>query len=207
MTLLRTVAILRGFEPAHTVDLAKRAWAIGMDLVEVPVQGQAGWAALEAVADCAQGRSFGAGTILSTADASRAIDWGASVVISPSMHPDVITTALSAGALPLPGVMTPTDVAEAVRLGVEICKLFPASLVGPGWLKAIKGPFPHTEFVAVGGVGLANMNEFLDAGAVGVAFGGSIEEFLDSPQASGVVADAHARLSKVASAQQAAPHS
>jgi Entner-Doudoroff aldolase len=204
MTLLRTVAILRGFAPAHTVDLAERAWAIGMDLVEVPVQGEAGWAALEAVARCAQDRTFGAGTILSTADASRAIECGASVVISPSVHPDVITTALSAGALPLPGVMTPTDVANAVRHGVEICKLFPASLVGPGWLKAMKGPFPDTGFIAVGGIGLANMDEYLDAGAVGVAFGGSVEQFLDSPGAHEVVAAVHTRLSKVAPARPAA---
>ncbi|MCW2739048.1 bifunctional 4-hydroxy-2-oxoglutarate aldolase/2-dehydro-3-deoxy-phosphogluconate aldolase [Nocardioides sp.] len=196
MTLLRTVAILRGFTPARTVELAERAWAIGMDLVEVPVQGEAGWAALEAVAASARDRTFGAGTILSSTDASRAIGCGASVVISPSVHPDVIATALTAGAVPLPGVMTPTDVANAARHGVEICKLFPANLVGPGWLEAMRGPFPDIGFVAVGGISAANLDDYLDAGAVGVAFGGSIERFLDSPQAEDVVAAAHARVSR-----------
>jgi 2-dehydro-3-deoxyphosphogluconate aldolase/(4S)-4-hydroxy-2-oxoglutarate aldolase len=196
MTAVRTVAILRGLDPDRTADLAENCWEIGMDLVEVPVQGEAGWAGLRAVAERSQGRAFGAGTVLTAADARRAVDAGVSVVISPSVHADVITTTLKAGAVPLPGVMTPTDVANAVLLGAEICKVFPASLVGPAWFKAMQGPFPRTQFIAVGGINAANMNDFIDAGAVGVGFGGAIEAFLSAPEASEIVAAAHDRFSR-----------
>jgi 2-dehydro-3-deoxyphosphogluconate aldolase/(4S)-4-hydroxy-2-oxoglutarate aldolase len=198
MTSVRTVAILRGFDPRRTADLAEKSWEIGMDLVEVPVQGEAGWAALGAVAQRSRGRAFGAGTVLTAADATRAVDAGASVVISPSVHADVIAVALEASALPLPGVMTPTDVANAVALGAGVCKVFPASIVGPAWFKAMQGPFPTTRFIAVGGISAANLNDFIDAGATGVAFGGSIEALLSAPDAADVVAAAHERLSRSA---------
>lgn len=196
MTAVRTVAIIRGLDPDRTAELAEKCWEIGMDLVEVPVQDEAGWAGLRAVAERSQGRAFGAGTVLTAADATRAVDAGVSVVISPSVHADVITTTLQAGAVPLPGVMTPTDVANAVLLGAEICKVFPASLVGPAWFKAMQGPFPRTQFIAVGGINAANMNDFIDAGAVGVAIGGSIEAFVSAPEASEIVAAAHDRFSR-----------
>jgi 2-keto-3-deoxy-6-phosphogluconate aldolase len=114
---LRTIAILRALDAERAADVAERCWAIGMDLVEVPVQGDAGWAALESVARRAGGRAFGAGTVLTPADAHRAAGIGASVVISPGIHPEVVEAAAAAGALALPGVMTPTDVGVAPALG------------------------------------------------------------------------------------------
>jgi 2-dehydro-3-deoxyphosphogluconate aldolase/(4S)-4-hydroxy-2-oxoglutarate aldolase len=80
---LRTTAILRAMEAQRAADIAQQCWAIGMDLVEVPVQGDAGWAALESVARCSAGRAFGAGTVLAPDDVRRAIDVGASVIIRP----------------------------------------------------------------------------------------------------------------------------
>jgi Entner-Doudoroff aldolase len=178
VTRLRTVAILRSFGPDATKELARRSWDAGVDLVEVPVQGDAGWAALAAVAEIAEGRPFGAGTVLTSADVRRAVDLGASVIISPGIDAAVVDATLAAGALPLPGVFTPSDVTLAVSLGVATCKLFPASLVGPQWVSQIRGPFPQLGVVAVGGVGLANAADYLRAGATGVGFGSSIEDVL-----------------------------
>lgn len=193
---LRTVAILRAFDPSASQELAQQCWRVGMDLVEVPVQGEGGWAALQAVASCAQGRPFGAGTVLTADDARRAVGLGASVVISPGIDAEVVQAAIDAGALPLPGVTTPSDVTLATRLGLTTCKLFPASQVGAGWLGAIRGPFPQIRFVAVGGVGLGNAAEYLRAGAVGVGFGGSITEILSSADPAKVVADLHALIAR-----------
>lgn len=115
----------------------------------------------------------------------RAVDLGASVIISPGIDEEVVAASRARGVLPLPGVMTATDVILANRLRLCVCKLFPASLMGPAWLGAMAGPFPAMAFIAVGGIGVDNAREFLDAGAAGVAFGGSIERVLslDDPRA------------------------
>jgi 2-dehydro-3-deoxyphosphogluconate aldolase/(4S)-4-hydroxy-2-oxoglutarate aldolase len=185
---LRTIAILRALDAERAADVAERCWAIGMDLVEVPVQGDAGWAALESVARRAGGRAFGAGTVLTPADAHRAAGIGASVVISPGIHPEVVEAAAAAGALALPGVMTPTDVG-----------------VAHGWLGALRGPFPAMDFVAVGGVDPGNAAEYLRAGARGVAFGASIEALLAGDDPAAVIAELHT----IADGRRphAAPHS
>ncbi|MEV1287427.1 bifunctional 4-hydroxy-2-oxoglutarate aldolase/2-dehydro-3-deoxy-phosphogluconate aldolase [Micromonospora sp. NPDC049679] len=188
---LRTIAILRAYEPQQAGDLAEQCWAIGMDLVEVPVQGSLGWAALEAVSARARGRAFGAGTVLCADDARRAAELGASVIISPDVKAEVVEAAQHVSALPLPGVMTPTDVGEAARLGVNTCKLFPASVVGPGWLRALHGPFPAMNFIAVGGVDLTNAAHFIKSGATGVGLGGSIETLLSFDDPAAFVAELH----------------
>jgi Entner-Doudoroff aldolase len=188
---LRTIAILRAYEPQRAGDLAEQCWAIGMDLVEVPVQGSLGWAALEAVAERARGRAFGAGTVLSADDAHRAAQVGAAVIISPDIKAEVVEAAQRANTLPLPGVLTPTDVGEAARLGLNTCKLFPATVVGPAWLDAIKGPFPAMNFIAVGGVDLTNAADFMKAGATGVALGGSIQKLLSLDDPAAFVTDLH----------------
>lgn len=175
---LRTVAILRSFDPEETQALAHQCWAAGMDLVEVPVQGERGWAALAAVAAIAGDRPFGAGTVVTPEDARRAADLGASVAISPGIDADVVRTAVAAGMTPLPGVFTASDLMLASRLGVTTAKLFPASLAGPQWLEAMRGPFPGLRLVAVGGIGVANAADFLVAGACGVGLGGSVGEIL-----------------------------
>ncbi|RYC05929.1 bifunctional 4-hydroxy-2-oxoglutarate aldolase/2-dehydro-3-deoxy-phosphogluconate aldolase [Nocardioides zhouii] len=188
---LRTIAILRDFGPERSRTYAERCWAAGMDLVEVPVQGEAGWSSLEAVADAAAGRAFGAGTVLSTDDAKHAIDLGASVLISPGTDPIILELAASRGVVALPGVMTPSDVSVAVQHGVGAVKLFPASVVGPAWISALSGPFPGVGVVAVGGIGIGNAADYLRAGAVGVGFGGSVVELLETEDPADVVAGLH----------------
>lgn len=187
----RTIAILRGHSPQLTANIAEQCWAIGMDLVEVPVQGAIGWEALKAVADCADGRAFGAGTVLATGDVTRAVSLGASVIISPGVDAEVVLATQAAGALPLPGVMTPTDLALAAKLGLTGAKLFPADVVGLGWIKALKGPFPSMDIVAVGGVNANNAANWIASGASGVAFGSSITALLGMGNAAKRISDLH----------------
>lgn len=165
-----------------------------MDLVEVPVQGERGWAALQAVSERANGRPFGAGTVLSPDDARRAAGLGARVIISPGLSLPVVEATRESSALPMPGVMTPTDVTAAAQAGLDICKLFPATLVGSGWLRAISGPFPGMRFIAVGGIDAHNAAGFLAAGASGVGFGSSVEEILSLDDPSRLVAALHEQV-------------
>jgi Entner-Doudoroff aldolase len=154
------------------------------------------------VAAVAAGRPFGAGTVLTPEDARRAADLGASVAISPGIDADVVRAALAAGIEPLPGVFTASDLTLASRLGVSAAKLFPASIAGPDWLGAMRGPFPAMRFVAVGGIDMANAAEFLAAGACGVGFGSSVEDILSAPDPKAVIADLHARCNQPSLSRQ-----
>lgn len=99
-----TIAILRDYTPEAAAVTAEACWAAGFGLVEVPVDSAAEWEALGAVAETSLGRSYGAGTVLSVQDASRAIQLGANVIISPSVDANVIAEVVRLGATPLPGV-------------------------------------------------------------------------------------------------------
>ena len=102
------------------------------------------------------------------------------------------STTRDAGAFPLPGVVTPTDVTLAAGLGIRICKLFPASLVGPDWLAAIRGPFPDG-VRGGGGVDPSNAADYLRAGAVGWGgFGSSIDALFATTDPAGELAALHA---------------
>jgi 2-keto-3-deoxy-6-phosphogluconate aldolase len=87
--------------------------------------------------------------------------------------------------------MTPSEVSTAARLGLHVCKLFPATVLGASWLRAMKGPFPTMNFIAVGGITAANADEFIKAGATGVAFGSSIEYLLTENDLSTFITNVH----------------
>lgn len=180
---VRTVAILRGMAPGAAVALAQRSWGAGMDLVEVPVQDDRSWSALEAVMAAADGRPVGAGTVTTQQRAERAIALGVAVCISPGLHPAVVETARAAGVPLLPGVLTATEAQTAADLGFEACKLFPAGVLGAGYLNALRPVFPGLAFVPTGAVDADNAAAMVDAGASALAFGGSLERVLDEPSA------------------------
>lgn len=188
---LRTIAILRGFDPGRTRDIAELAWSAGVDLVEVPVQDPSGWEALEYIAALPERGRLGVGTVLRADEVSRAASVGCSVVISPGLDPDVVQASLDAGVLPLPGVFSPTEVSLAARLGLEAVKVFPAETAGPRHIRALLGPFPRMRMIAVGGLNAENARGYAEAGAAGVAFGSSIEHILAAPDAKAVIDALH----------------
>lgn len=116
----------------------------------------------------------GAGTILDREQAKQAIGFGAQFLVTPNMNVDVISVAHEADIPVIMGAMTPTEVALGVRYGADFIKLFPAAAVGPAYMKALKGPFDKVKFMAVGGVDHTNVQDWLNAGAVGVGIGGSL---------------------------------
>ena len=171
---IRTMAILRHVTPEAARELAEISWGAGIDVVEVPVQGREGWEALEAVAEVANGRLLGAGSVLDRDQVTQAVRTGARVIVSPGLDHDVVAATRALDAFPLPGVFTATEVMAALRLGLGTCKLFPASVVGPGWLRALRAPFPDISLVAVGGVDFGNAAEYIEAGATGVGVNKSV---------------------------------
>jgi len=117
---------------------------------------------------------LGAGTVLTAAQADEAVDAGAEFLVSPGTAPALTRAMLSTGLTVLSGALTPSEVIAAVSLGVHVVKLFPASLGGPAFLRALRGPFPHVSFVPTGGVTADNLGEWLAAGAVAVGAGGEL---------------------------------
>ncbi|MCH7670026.1 MAG: bifunctional 4-hydroxy-2-oxoglutarate aldolase/2-dehydro-3-deoxy-phosphogluconate aldolase [Acidobacteria bacterium] len=169
------VAIIRGLDPATATATAIKSWAAGIALVEVSLVGEFAEESLAAVVDAAEGRHrVGAGTVLSPRDLERALEIGATWAVAPNVSTETLSAAADAGCPMLPGVATATDLAIAMNLGYPLVKAFPAAQLGPGWMEAMRGPFPAAEFVAVGGITASNARTYLDAGAAGVGMGSGL---------------------------------
>ena len=174
----RALVIARGMSPEATVTLATRAWDAGVTMLEVPLQGEQGAGALRAAAAAARARGLvvGAGTVVDPGQVALARDAGAAYLVSPGLDEDVVAAGLGAGLAVLPGVSTPTEVQRAGRLGLHWLKAFPASVLGPGWFRALRAPFPEVRLVATGGITTAVADEYLVAGARVVSFGSGLDD-------------------------------
>lgn len=117
---------------------------------------------------------IGAGTILTRKDAESALQAGADFFLSPSSNPEVLDYCRTNRIPLLPGVFSPTDVSICLSYGFHTLKLFPAADLPLQYIKSLKGPFPNTEFVAVGGVTPQNTSMYLNSGFVGVGIGSSL---------------------------------
>ena len=163
----RIMAILRGLPERETVELASRAWDLGIDLVEVPVQTPDALPALRAAvaAGAERGRAVGAGTVITLEQVTAVAEAGARFTVARGLDPAVLAASLAAGLPHLPGVATPSEIQLALRHGVDWLKCFPATALGTAWFKTISGPFPQVKMVATGGVDAYTAPDFLAAGA------------------------------------------
>jgi 2-dehydro-3-deoxyphosphogluconate aldolase/(4S)-4-hydroxy-2-oxoglutarate aldolase len=168
----RLIAILRGFDPDRIVPLAEALYEGGIRLIEVTMNTPDAERQLRALAERSEGRwHVGAGTVLDAESARRALACGAAYFVTPNVDEEVLAFAAEAGVDILPGALTPTEIARAHKLGARAVKLFPASRLGPGYIRDLQGPLPHIPLVAVGGVELENAPAYLEAGAVGLGLG------------------------------------
>ena len=117
---------------------------------------------------------IGAGTIRTLEQVELAVAAGADFLVSPNLRPEVLSAMLATGLPTVPGVFTPSEIDLALELGAEVVKLFPASIGGPGHLKALRGPFPDLQVIPTGGVNLQTLTAWFSAGAFAVGVGGEI---------------------------------
>jgi 2-dehydro-3-deoxyphosphogluconate aldolase/(4S)-4-hydroxy-2-oxoglutarate aldolase len=177
----RSMVILRGADVAETQTLSDQAWVAGMEIAEVPLQGDASVAALSAVIRRdGDTKLIGAGTVVSRKLVHQAFRAGAAFTAAPEYDPAVLELSLELGMPHLPGVATFAEVQRALEIGVRWLKASPAAQLGMAWFSAMSGPFPAVRFVAAGGVTGANAQNFLRAGAAAVSFGSSSEEMSDA---------------------------
>lgn len=144
------------------------------------------------------GLEVGAGTVLSIEAAGRAIDAGATFLVMPHFDEDLVAWAARRGIPAFPGCATPTEILAAWRAGAAAVKLFPASSVGPNFVREMRGPFPDIPLVPTGGVTLETAPAFIAAGAVAVGMGGWL---LGDAQPPGVQERARQVVAAVAAAR------
>ena len=117
---------------------------------------------------------IGVGSVLDGPTARRAISAGAQYVVSPVLKAEMIETCHRYDVPAIPGAFTPTEVQRAHELGADVVKVFPASSVGPGFISALKAPMPHLTLMPTGGVGLTDVDRWLNAGALMVGIGSAL---------------------------------
>ena len=117
------------------------------------------------------GFTFGAGTVLDADTANRVIDAGAQFVVSPVFRRSVIDTCHARGVPAMPGCFSPTEILDAWEAGADVVKVFPATALGPGFFRDVRGPLPQVKLMPTGGVTLDNAGDWIRAGAVAVGVG------------------------------------
>lgn len=174
----RVLAILRGMPVDTTVELAERAWDLGVTAVEVPARDALGLEALRATvrAGAERGHPVGAGTVITPEQVRDVADAGAAFTVAPGFDAEVMAASEAAGMPHLPGVATPSDIQGVIRAGGRWVKAFPATSLGTAWFRAMHGPFPELRIVATGGMDARNAREYLDAGARMVAVGSALAD-------------------------------
>jgi 2-dehydro-3-deoxyphosphogluconate aldolase/(4S)-4-hydroxy-2-oxoglutarate aldolase len=117
---------------------------------------------------------LGMGTLTKTEQAVTAKAAGASFLVSPICEPTLVNSMVASGLLTMAGALTPTEVFQAYSLGTDVVKVFPGSLGGPSYVKALKGPFPYIPMMPTGGVSAANAADWFKAGVVAVGAGSEL---------------------------------
>lgn len=170
----RLLAIVRGNDGAAAGRAALAAMEEGFEFVEIALTTPGALDAIIAVRSAAPAGCFvGAGTVLTKQDVDNVAGAGGQFIVTPSLAPS-IEEAAGRGIPVLAGALTPSESFEAMNRGATAVKLFPASIGGPGFLKAVRDPFPDIPFIAVGGVGLDEAAGYWSAGAIAVGLGGPL---------------------------------
>ena len=167
------MAILRYRDGGDLAAAVEGLCAGGVRVLEITVDTPGAWDAI-ASAVAQPGRLIGAGTVTSGEQVRRLAGLGGRFVVSPGLDAEVVTTAREHGLVTFPGVATGTEVLAARRLGADFLKLFPAGALGLRYLRELRGPFAGADFVPTGGIGLDDIADWLNAGALAVALGSSL---------------------------------
>lgn len=177
----KIVAIVRGLRSESIVGLARALYEGGIENIEVTFnlrQPDSFHVTTEGISSIISAMGdrmhVGAGTVVSTELVQMARDAGASFIVSPNTDVRVIEETRRLDMVSMPGAQTPTEAMLAHEAGADFVKLFPAGSLGPGYVKAVRAPLSHIDFLAVGGVNENNIRSFLDAGCVGAGVGGNL---------------------------------
>lgn len=170
----RVVAVLRAPDPASAMDGVAALVAGGVRAIEVTYSTPEAARVIRDLRAKHADIVVGAGTVTTPAQVDESVGAGAEFLVCPGSAPAVAAAMRVSGTPFALGALTPTEVMTAVELGAGIVKLFPGSLGGPAYLRALRGPFPDVPLMPTGGVSIDNARAWLDAGAICLGAGGEL---------------------------------
>jgi 2-dehydro-3-deoxyphosphogalactonate aldolase len=165
------VAILRGLKPDEAAAIGQAVFEAGIEAIEVPLNSPDPFVSIAAIkAALPQQALVGAGTVLTPADVNALHKAGGRLLVSPNIDADVMRRAATYGMVTMPGVFSPTEAFQAIRLGASALKFFPASVLGPAGIAAMRAVLPAD--TPVGAVGGVSDKDFAGYKAAGVSLFG-----------------------------------
>lgn len=171
----KIVAILRGLEYEENLKVMESLIEVGILNFEVTLNTPNSLSIIEVARNrFCHTACIGAGTVLNELDARNAIQAGAQFLITPNLNEACIEVAAKNDTLIAPGVFSPTEIAKALECGCDIVKLFPAAVLGHEYVSQLNGPFKDLNIMAVGGIDLNNMGQFLEAGVKAFGLGSAL---------------------------------
>ncbi|GAA2840211.1 2-keto-3-deoxy-phosphogalactonate aldolase [Aminobacter aminovorans] len=169
------VAILRGLKPEEAIDVGQAVFDAGIEAIEVPLNSPDPFRSIEILARALPTALVGGGTVVWAKDVDRLNDAGGRLLVSPNIDAEVMGRAGVHRMVTMPGVLTPTDAFLALRLGASALKFFPASVLGPGGISAIRAVLPkETQVGVVGGVSELDFAAYAKVGVQLFGLGSSL---------------------------------
>lgn len=169
------VAILRGLQPSEALPIGQALVATGWRLIEVPLNSPQALDSIAAMASAFPQALIGAGTVLSPGEVRNVHAAGGQLVVSPNFNPAVVQEAVRLGLVCMPGVMTASEAFAALEAGAAGLKIFPAEMISPAVVKALRAVLPSATLVLpVGGITVENIPTYLAAGANGFGIGSAL---------------------------------
>ncbi|AOZ92235.1 bifunctional 2-keto-4-hydroxyglutarate aldolase/2-keto-3-deoxy-6-phosphogluconate aldolase [Paenibacillus crassostreae] len=169
------VAVIRADTPEAAIRMSEACIEGGLNNIEVTFTTPDADHAIKILARKYGDKAvIGAGTVLDPLTARIAILAGAEFVVSPSFEEETAKMCNLYSIPYMPGCLTLNEMKEALKLGVDVLKLFPGSAFGPDFIKAVKGPMPHVQIMPTGGVDLNNMEQWIRNGSIAVGIGGNL---------------------------------
>jgi 2-dehydro-3-deoxyphosphogluconate aldolase/(4S)-4-hydroxy-2-oxoglutarate aldolase len=170
----RVIGIVRLKDASRVVPVVEAIHAGGVACIEVSLTTPGALDAVRAIRETLPEVLIGAGTVCTPEQAAAAARAGARFLVTPVTLPDLVHLAHSLDVPVAMGAFTPTEIHTAHQAGADLVKVFPASSVDPGYIRAVRAPFPDLRLVPTGGVGVENAGEWLAAGAVALGIGGGL---------------------------------
>lgn len=177
----KVIVVCRGVAEEEIVNVAQAMYDGGIRFMEVPFNQadpgsfQETARKIKALRTALDGKMHvGAGTVITMEQFEIAVSAGAEIIVSPTLEEDIIVATKKAGLVSMPGCATPSEMTKAYKLGADLIKMFPASMVNLKTIKEISVPLNHLPLVCFGGVSAENIKEVLSTGVVGVGMASSI---------------------------------
>lgn len=171
----RVIAIMRGDFGGREHDMVAAMIEGGLTAVEVTLNSPDALIKIAQLAALFGSRcAVGAGTVLSQSEVNQVADAGGTFIVSPNCDPRVIAATKHRRLISFPGAFTPTEIVAALEAGADAVKVFPATTLGPGYIKAVRAPLSHARLVPTGGVSPEMARAYCQAGAWAVGVGSEL---------------------------------